>query len=191
MVHNHGSFSSPKDRVVGPFPNGHPWLINGGDPNHGYEPRILSGMILQVCPSISFIFNDRLSAADRGSKPWNGSAQKAVTVLEQVGVGFFRGNKKRAEMPKPKKHTIEINYGFFWWDEKKEHQFYPISNAFEKENTYFNYRYMLWQFCDGDLLTGWSLKGWWLVTNPTHRGNKVGSLIRLNQLGAGNFFLVS
>ena len=26
---------SPKDRVVGPFPNGRtPWLINGGDPNH-------------------------------------------------------------------------------------------------------------------------------------------------------------
>ena len=25
---------SPKDRVVGPLPNGHSWLINGGDPNH-------------------------------------------------------------------------------------------------------------------------------------------------------------
>ena len=26
---------SPKDRVVGPLPNGRtPWLINGGDPNY-------------------------------------------------------------------------------------------------------------------------------------------------------------
>ena len=42
---NHGDgFKSPKDRVVGPLPNGRTlWLINGGDPNH-----LLSGMILQV-----------------------------------------------------------------------------------------------------------------------------------------------
>ena len=36
---------SPKDRVVGPFPNslyGFIWLMNGGDPNH-----LLTGMILQ------------------------------------------------------------------------------------------------------------------------------------------------
>ena len=32
-----------KDRVVGPLPNGHSWLINGGDPND-----LLTGMILQV-----------------------------------------------------------------------------------------------------------------------------------------------
>ena len=25
---------SPKDRVVGPLPNDHSWLINAGDPNH-------------------------------------------------------------------------------------------------------------------------------------------------------------
>ncbi len=31
-----------KDRVV-PLPNGHSWLINGGDPNH-----LLTGMILQA-----------------------------------------------------------------------------------------------------------------------------------------------
>ena len=36
VVHNHyGSFLSPKDRVVGPLPNGRTsWLINGGDSNH-------------------------------------------------------------------------------------------------------------------------------------------------------------
>ena len=27
-------FLSPPTRVMGPFPNGHSWLINGGDPNH-------------------------------------------------------------------------------------------------------------------------------------------------------------
>ncbi len=43
MVNNHGDRKSPKDRVVGPLPNGHSWLINGGDPNH-----LLTGMILQV-----------------------------------------------------------------------------------------------------------------------------------------------
>ena len=31
MVNNHGDRKSPKDRVVGPLPNGRtPWLINGG-----------------------------------------------------------------------------------------------------------------------------------------------------------------
>ena len=34
VVNNHGDCKSPKDRVVGPLPNGHSWLINGGDPNH-------------------------------------------------------------------------------------------------------------------------------------------------------------
>ena len=36
VVNNHyGSFLSPKDRVVGPLPNGRtPWLINGGGSNH-------------------------------------------------------------------------------------------------------------------------------------------------------------
>ena len=35
MINNHGNGKSPKDRVVGPLPNGRtPWLINGGDPNH-------------------------------------------------------------------------------------------------------------------------------------------------------------
>ena len=43
MVSNHGDCKSPKDRVVGPLPNGHSWLINAGDPNH-----LLTGMILQV-----------------------------------------------------------------------------------------------------------------------------------------------
>ena len=41
MVKNHGDGKSPKDRVVGPLPNG----LNGGDPNY-----LLSGMILQVPP---------------------------------------------------------------------------------------------------------------------------------------------
>ena len=32
MVNNHGDRKSPKDRVVGPLPNGQtPWLINGGN----------------------------------------------------------------------------------------------------------------------------------------------------------------
>ena len=43
MANSHGDRKSPKDRVVGPLPNGHSWLINGGDPNH-----LLPGMILQV-----------------------------------------------------------------------------------------------------------------------------------------------
>ena len=35
MVNNDGDGKSPKDRVVGPLPNGRTsWLINGGDPNH-------------------------------------------------------------------------------------------------------------------------------------------------------------
>ena len=35
MVNNHGDRKSPKDRVMGPLPNGQTsWLINGGDPNH-------------------------------------------------------------------------------------------------------------------------------------------------------------
>ena len=35
VVSNHGDRKSPKDRVVGPLPNGPtPWLINGGDPNY-------------------------------------------------------------------------------------------------------------------------------------------------------------
>ena len=35
MVNNHGDRQSPKDRVVGPLPNGRTsWLTNGGDPNH-------------------------------------------------------------------------------------------------------------------------------------------------------------
>ena len=38
---------SPKDRVVGPLPNGRtPWLINGGDPK--YLLLTSPGMILQV-----------------------------------------------------------------------------------------------------------------------------------------------
>ena len=42
VVNNHGNRESSKDQVVGPLPNGHSWLINGGDPNH-----LLTGMILQ------------------------------------------------------------------------------------------------------------------------------------------------
>ena len=34
---------TPLGRVVGPLPNGHSWLITGGDPNH-----LLTGVILQV-----------------------------------------------------------------------------------------------------------------------------------------------
>ena len=34
---------SPIPGVVGPLPNGHSWLIHGGDPNY-----LLSGVILQV-----------------------------------------------------------------------------------------------------------------------------------------------
>ena len=30
VVNNHGDGKSPKDQVVGPLPNGHSWLINGG-----------------------------------------------------------------------------------------------------------------------------------------------------------------
>ena len=45
VVNNHGFFvSPPKDRVMGPLPNGLiKWLIYGCDPNH-----LLTGMILQV-----------------------------------------------------------------------------------------------------------------------------------------------
>ena len=44
MVSNHGDRKSPKDRVVGPLPNGLFMAeINGGDPNY-----LLTGMILQV-----------------------------------------------------------------------------------------------------------------------------------------------
>ena len=33
VVNNHGDHKSPKDRVVGPLPNGRTlWLMNGGDP---------------------------------------------------------------------------------------------------------------------------------------------------------------
>ena len=35
--------------VVVPLPNGHSWIINGGDPNH-----LLTGMILQVGPFVLF-----------------------------------------------------------------------------------------------------------------------------------------
>ena len=35
VVNSHGDRQSPKDRVVGPLPNGRTsWLTNGGDPNH-------------------------------------------------------------------------------------------------------------------------------------------------------------
>ena len=38
---------SPKDRVLGPLPDGRTsWLISGGDPNH-----LVTGMILQVAPN--------------------------------------------------------------------------------------------------------------------------------------------
>ena len=44
MVNNHGDRKFPKDRVVGPLPNGRKkWLTNRGDPNY-----LLTGMILQV-----------------------------------------------------------------------------------------------------------------------------------------------
>ena len=34
ILNNHGDRKSPKDRVVGPFPNGlTSWLVNGGDPH--------------------------------------------------------------------------------------------------------------------------------------------------------------
>ena len=42
---------SPKDRVVGPLPNGRTsWLINRVDPNH-----LLTGMILQVGISLIWL----------------------------------------------------------------------------------------------------------------------------------------
>ena len=43
MVNNHGDGKSPKDRVVGPLPNGHSWLMNGG-----YYLLTIPGMILQA-----------------------------------------------------------------------------------------------------------------------------------------------
>ena len=44
VINNHGDRKSPKDRVVGPLPNGRTsWLINEGDPSY-----LLTGMILQV-----------------------------------------------------------------------------------------------------------------------------------------------
>ncbi len=46
MVNSHGDHKSPKDRVVGPLPNGNSWLINGGDPNHLLTT--VTGMILEV-----------------------------------------------------------------------------------------------------------------------------------------------
>ena len=49
VVHNQVS-QSPKNRVV-PLPNGHSWIINGGDPNH-----LLTGMNLQVGPFVLFFF---------------------------------------------------------------------------------------------------------------------------------------
>ena len=45
--HNHSSFSSPKDRVVG-LQMAVLWLINGGDPNY-----LLTGTILQVHPLVN------------------------------------------------------------------------------------------------------------------------------------------
>ena len=128
--------------------------------------HLLSGMILQVCPSISFIFNDRLSAADRGSKPWNGSAQKAVTVLEQVGWAFFGATKKVAEMPKLKKSTIEINLGIFGGGmEKIKHHFTPFLINFKKKTPI-----LITIICPGNSA---------MVTNPTHPGNTVGKLCEL------------
>ena len=39
VVNNHSDRKSPKDRVVGPLPNGrNSWLINGGDPTHLHPP---------------------------------------------------------------------------------------------------------------------------------------------------------
>ena len=46
VVNSHGDHKSPKDRVVGPLPNGNSWLINGGDPNHLLTT--VTGMILEV-----------------------------------------------------------------------------------------------------------------------------------------------
>ena len=46
LVKNHGDRKSPKDRVVGPLPNGRtPWLVNEGDP---LTTCPSPGMILQV-----------------------------------------------------------------------------------------------------------------------------------------------
>ena len=42
VVNNHGDGKSPKDRVVGPLPNGHSW------PYIGVTHHLLTGMILQV-----------------------------------------------------------------------------------------------------------------------------------------------
>ena len=40
---------SPKDRVVGPLPNGHSWFIDGSDPNH-----LRNGMVLQIYTPTKF-----------------------------------------------------------------------------------------------------------------------------------------
>ena len=46
MVNNHGDRKSPKDRVVGPLPNGRTsWLINGGDPKP-FDVDVFAGNIL-------------------------------------------------------------------------------------------------------------------------------------------------
>ena len=50
IVSNYGDRKSPRPGVVGPLPNGHSWLTNGGDPNY-----LLNGMILQQGGPLLFI----------------------------------------------------------------------------------------------------------------------------------------
>ena len=45
----HGSFSSPKDPVVGPLPNGREsWLLNGGDPYKSWDDPPSNGPLINV-----------------------------------------------------------------------------------------------------------------------------------------------
>ena len=72
VVNNHGDRKSPKDRVVGPLPNGRTlWLIDGGDPNHlrvlGWSskqgPCFFSLLILNKHPMVGYQDNPYASKA--------------------------------------------------------------------------------------------------------------------------------
>ena len=58
---NHDDCCCPANGVLGPLPNGHSWLIHGGDPNY-----LLSGMILQVIPSKNGMFKPPMLNSARG-----------------------------------------------------------------------------------------------------------------------------
>ena len=71
MVDNHGDPKSPKDRVVGPLPNGlDRWLINGGCPGMipafcwviGISPKFNSGPTVK--PWMVFVCFCRLGNGD-------------------------------------------------------------------------------------------------------------------------------